>query len=203
MKASVVLATYNESGNILNLIEEILNNISKTKFTPEVIVVDDNSPDGTAEKAKKIFQKDERVKIIVRKDERGLGSAAGRGFKESTGDDVIFMDADYSNPPKEIPGLLKFCDNHDLVSGSRHIEGGELKTSFFRKFAAKSMKIFMGSVLSLDMTDYTNGFFAVKKEALNKLDFDRIFYGYGDYYFRLYYLASLQGAKLNEVPSTY
>lgn len=203
MKTSVILATYKERDNIVKLIDAILKSFKKRKMEVEAIVVDDNSPDGTAEAVRKAYGKNKRVKLIVRKDEKGLGTAVGRGVKEATGEVIVFMDTDFSHDPSQIPSMVKLTDKYEIVSGSRYEKGGGLETKGYRKIAANIMRIYISLVLQLRIKDYTNGFFAMRKSVLDKLNHNKIFYGYGDYYFRLYYYASKEGAKIKEVPAFY
>jgi len=204
MKASIVLATYKEKENIVKLIKSILENCKKDKLPCEIIVVDDNSPDGTAEAVKKAYGKNKDVKLIVRTNEKGLGTAVGRGVKESTGDVLVFMDSDFSHDPADIPKMAKLAKDYEIVNGSRHIKGSYIKTTWFRKLATLLLRIYMSLVLQLNITDYTNGYIVVRKSVLNKLDIGKIFYGYGDYYFRLfYYSVKGTGAKIKEVPVYY
>lgn len=200
---SIILATYNEKENIVSLINTIIKECENNKVNIEIIVVDDNSPDGTAKTVKKAFGKNKGIKLIVRKDEKGLGTAVGRGVKESKGEVVVFMDADFSHDPKDISNLIKLTNNFDIVNGSRYIRGGGIQTHWNRKLATNLMRIYMSTVLQLNITDYTNGYFAVRKSVLNKLSNEKIFYGYGDYYFRFFYYAKKQGAKIKEIPVFY
>lgn len=207
MKASIVLATYKEKENIVKLIKSILESCKKEKINCEIIVVDDNSPDGTADAVRKAYGKNKSVKLIVRTNEKGLGTAVGRGVKESIGDVVVFMDSDFSHDPKEIPKLIKLIKKYDIVNGSRHIKGGGMQSTGLRKIASKAARIagtlYIGLVLGVKLTDYTNGYFVVRKSILNKLNQKKIFHGYGDYYFRLFYHAKKKGATIREIPVHY
>ena len=203
MKASIILATYKEKDNIVPLIKSLLEECKKNKINVEIIVVDDNSPDGTAEAVKKSYWKNKQVKLIVRINEKGLGTAVGRGVKESKGDVVVFMDTDFSHDPKNISQLIKGTKKYDIVNGSRYLKGGGIQTHWNRKINTYLMRAYMSLVLQLSITDYTNGYFAVRRSVLDKLDHKKIFYGYGDYYFRLFYYAKKQGAKIKEIPVFY
>lgn len=204
MKVSIVLATFKEKDNIVKLIKSILENCEKEKINCEIIVVDDNSPDGTADAVRKSYSKNKNVKLIVRTNEKGLGTAVGRGVKESTGDVLVFMDSDFSHDPADIPKMAKLTKDYEIVNGSRHMKGGYIKTTWFRKLATFLLRIYMSTILQLNITDYTNGYIVIKKSVLNKLDIDKIFYGYGDYYFRLFfYSVKKTGARIKEVPVHY
>ncbi len=207
MKASIILATYKEKENIVPLINALLKECKENKIECEIIVVDDNSPDGTAKVIKKNFGKNKKINLIVRKNERGLGTAVGRGVEEAKGDIVVFMDSDFSHDPKDVVKIIKLTENFDIVNGSRHMKGGGMQSATYRKFASIAGKyagsLYMGIILGMKLTDYTNGYFAVRKSVLDKLDCKRIFYGYGDYYFRLFYYAKRKGAKIKEIPVFY
>ncbi len=204
MKVSIVLATYKEKDNIVKLINKILDACKKDKIDCEVIVVDDNSPDGTAEIVRKVFGENKNVKLILRTDEKGLGTAVGRGVKESKGDILVLMDSDFSHDPNDIPKMARLTRYYDIVNGSRHMKGGYIKTTWFRKLATTLLRLYMSMVLQLNITDYTNGYIVIRKNVVDKLDSNKIFYGYGDYYFRLFYYATKKvGAKIKEVPVIY
>ncbi|MDO8509368.1 MAG: glycosyltransferase [Nanoarchaeota archaeon] len=204
MKASIILATYKEKDNIGRLIKTILEACKKDKLDCEVIVVDDNSPDGTADVVNKEYGKDKRVRLIVRTNEKGLGTAVGKGVKESTGDVLVLMDSDFSHDPNDIPKMVRLTKEYEIVNGSRHMKGGYIKTTWFRKLATFLLRVYMSLVLQLNITDYTNGYIVIRKNVVNKLEIDKIFYGYGDYYFRLFYNAVYKtGAKIKEVPVYY
>lgn len=207
LNASIILATYNEKENIVKLIKELLKICKDNKLNTEIIVVDDNSPDGTAQAVKKAFLRNKKVKLIVRKNERGLGTAVGTSVKKATGNVILFMDADFSHDPKDAPRLIKLTKDYDIVSGSRHMKGGGMKSTPYRKFASLAGKLagklYIGLILGLNITDYTNGYFAIRKSILDKLDPKKIFYGYGDYYFRLFYYAIKKGAQIKEIPVFY
>lgn len=203
MKTSIILATYNEKENIVRLIKVILETCRKDKLDCEVIVVDDNSPDGTSRVVRKVFSKNKKVKLIVRKNERGLGTALGKGAEEAKGNVLVFMDSDFSHDPADIPRLVKLTKDYDIVNGSRHMRGGDIRTTWFRKLSTELLKIYMSTLLRFNITDYTNGFTAIRKSFLNELSYKKIFYGYGDYSFRLFYHAKKNGAKIKEIPVFY
>ena len=123
MKISVILPTYNEAGNIGALIKETANLIKKRI---EFIVVDDNSPDGTADEVKKLIAKKLPVKLVVRKKVHGLASAIITGIRQAGGDIVVLMDTDFNHRPEDISRLVKpiIIKQADLVIGSRYIPGG-------------------------------------------------------------------------------
>ena len=205
---SIILPTYNEAGNIIKLIKAIIKNIKKTNLQPEIIVVDDNSPDGTADEVLKLTKK-LPVKLLIRKNQRGLATAIALGVKKSTGNIVVLMDADFNHQPKDVSRLLKpIIDNHaDLVIGSRYISGGGMHVSEANKlqfFLSKYGNFFVNRfLLNLPVHESLSGFIALKRTILTRLDSSVIFQGYGDYCIRLLYQAHQQGFKIVETPVVY
>jgi len=197
-RVSVVLPTYNESGNIARLIDAVREAVEWMSDL-EIIVVDDDSPDGTAELAAKAAA---NVRVIVRKGARGLATAVRRGIEESAGDVVVVMDTDFNHQPEMIPQMVDFLRYYDLVTGSRFTVGGGMeergryRLSFIFNF-------FCRLALGTGLQDHLSGFFAVRRETLLQLDLDDIFDGYGDYFIRLLVEALARGSTVLEVPVYY
>ncbi len=124
IKASVILPTYNEAGNIIDLIEVIKKELSAKKISHEIIVVDDDSPDKTGLLVQKYFSKIPEVRAIIRKKERGLATAIKHGISKAVGEIVVVMDTDFNHDPKLLPRLISKCSSFDFVVGSRYIRGG-------------------------------------------------------------------------------
>jgi len=121
---SVIIPTYNESENILPLLDRLTKELSKKGKTFEVIVVDDNSPDRTAEVVRNKYGGHPHIHVFTRKNERGLSTAILYGIKKSKGDVIVGMDADFNHPPELISQLIKELDSSHLVVASRFIRGG-------------------------------------------------------------------------------
>ena len=199
---SIILPTYNEKDNVKNLVHSIKKNLLGTKH--EIIIVDDNSPDGTYDIAKKIAKKDASVRAIVRKKKRGLALSIKEGISISKGDILIFMDSDLSHPPRYIPTLIKEISGNDIVIASRFIKGGKMiYGNGIQVLASKSINFFVRSMLGLKIKDVTGGFFAMRRSVLGRIDLDKIFNFYGDYFFRLMHCLKNEGLKIKEVPFTY
>jgi dolichol-phosphate mannosyltransferase len=196
---SIILPTYNESGNIKPLIESIIKYISDLPY--EIIVVDDDSKDGTGEIASRIASSNPNVRIFVRKEEKGLASAIRYGIGKSNGLAVVVMDTDFNHPPFMIPALVNGLKNYDMVIGSRYISGGGMSSSRLQFELSRILNIYIKMILGTGVNDNTCGFFAVKKDLLSKLPAGKIFVGYGDYFFRLLY--HMKGYKIREVPVVY
>ena len=126
MKVSVVLPTFNEVGNIVELVRSILQHVP-SPWETEIIVVDDNSPDGTYQAVADAFKDDRRVVAKLRTTDRGFAKSIRAGIECATGDQVLVMDTDFTHDPAEIPKLLHVSEVYDLVSGSRFCPGGNMQ----------------------------------------------------------------------------
>lgn len=204
MTVSFVIPTYNEKGNIIKLINKIINTVRKTTYRYQIIVVDDNSPDETGAIGRKYFYNNKRVEIYIRKMDKGFASAIYYGIKKSKGEIIIVMDADFSHDPKLIPKMLLEIKNHDVIIGSRYIKngGGENKERFL---LSKIYNLYLHYLLRINITDFLFGFFCVKKEFIvkNNLLTKNVFSGFGDYFIRLAYGINKSGGTFIEIPAYY
>jgi dolichol-phosphate mannosyltransferase len=201
VKASIILPTYNEKENIGLLIKSIEKAVSSDY---EIIVVDDNSPDGTAKKVAELAKTNERIRLILRMNERGLASAIGRGFSEAYGDILIAMDTDLSHPPDIINKLLKEIHNFDIVVASRYVKGGLMYSSIKKQvYLSKIINHFIRIALGLKIHDVTGGYFAIRKSVLQKINPKLVFRYYGDYFFEMVYYLQKQNIRFKEIPFTY
>ncbi|SRR6266487_2370316 len=204
MRVSVVLPTFNEKGNIIELIEQIVKQLNNPAFDYEIIVVDDNSPDKTGEICKKYFLKNKRVKIYVRTEERGFASAIYYGMRKSNGDTIIVMDTDFSHDPNLIPTMLSKIKKCDIVIGSRYAKhgGGEDKK---RYLMSKIFNMYLRYLLRINISDFLFGYYCVNKNFLlkNGLLNKNIFSGFGDYFIRLLYYMNKSGGTFLEIPAFY
>ncbi|MBI3026872.1 glycosyltransferase [Candidatus Woesearchaeota archaeon] len=192
-RVSVVLPSYNEKDNIKEAVKRISASLGKNLL--EIIVVDDNSPDGTWKIVKNIGNP--KVKLIRRMHERGLASALARGVNESKGNVVVWMDCDLGIPPEEIPRLVKKLDEYDIVIGSRYVHGGKDTRANWRVFLSILINIYSCLLLGTYIKDHTSGFAAVRKEVFKKVKFpDK---GFGEYFVELMYLCSKRGFRIAEV----
>lgn len=200
---SVILPTYNEAGNITDLILEIalyLANHIQRSF--EFIVVDDDSPDKTWEIVKKRFEGDERVRLIRKVNEKGLAKAVKTGILESKGDIIAWMDSDFSMPPYKLVELInKIYEGYDICVGSRFIKGGEDVRAPVDSWAAvilsRGMNYFISFLLGRSFKDYTSGFVAARKGIF---DYITIKGDYGEYFISFIYEAHKKGYNIVEVP---
>lgn len=204
MTVSVILPTFNEKGNIIELIKRIINSFSNLSYDFEIVVVDDNSPDKTGEICKKYFSKDKGVNTYIRMNEKGFASAIYYGIKKSKGDIVIVMDTDFSHDPKLIPVMISMIKKCDIVVGSRYAKngGGEDKK---RYWMSKIFNMYLRYLLKINISDFLFGYFCINKKFLikNNLLDRNIFSGFGDYFIRLIYYINKSGGTILEVPAFY
>jgi len=197
----VILPTYNESENIIELINQIIKNIDGD-FRKEIIIVDDNSPDKTYNKVKEHFNNNPDVRALLRTEDRGLAKSLLAGIRQAKGDQVVIMDTDFTHDPIEISNLLYISKVYDIVSCSRFCVGGNMddKTHYILSLL---FNWFLRLILRTQIQDNLGGYFTIKKEKLDSLPLDKIFYGYGDYYFRLLHYAQKNGYSIIEIPGKY
>jgi dolichol-phosphate mannosyltransferase len=196
VKVSVVLPTYNEKDNVGCLVAELSEGFRSRGYPYEIIVVDDNSPDGTADVVRQSFANEPEVRLIVRKNDRGLANSIREGIFAAQGSIVLVMDTDFTHQPADAFLLFEITQHVDISVGSRFIFGGGMK-SMPRYYLSLLFNIFLRLLLGTRMNDNLSGFFAIKRECLLKLDPSKIFWGFGDYYFRL--LLRSQQARLKHV----
>lgn len=202
IKASVILPTYNEAGNIIDLVEVLRREFAKKKISNEIIIVDDDSPDKTGLLAQKYFSNIPTVRAVVRKKERGLATAIRYGIEKAVGEIIVVMDTDFNHEPQLANKLVEKCGKYDFVVGSRYIKGGGMANKT-RELLSYIFNLFIRIILNSPVHDNLSGFFAIKRESLEKLNWDKIFYGYGDYFIRLIYFSKIQGNSFSEVPVLY
>ncbi len=200
MKTLIIIPTYNESENLCSLLEGIFS------FAPEtdVLIVDDNSPDGTGELADEIQKGDARVHVLHRPGKLGLGTAYIAGFKYALeqGYDAAFeMDADFSHDPRYLPDFLKAIEDADLVIGSRYIPNGDTPNwSVLRRLISGSGNLFARFMLGIPVHDCTSGFRCYRHRVLESIDLDAVqSHGYA-FQVELTYRVMQQEFKIVETP---
>jgi dolichol-phosphate mannosyltransferase len=200
---SVVLPTYNERDGIAELASEILAVVRAARLDAEVLVVDDDSPDGTAAHLAEVFRAEPAVRVHVRRGERGLASAIHRGIVEARGETIVIMDSDGNHDPALIPLMARCAEEFDVVVGSRYVLGGGMLTSAFRYWASYAFNILIRVVLGLRIHDNLSGYLAFRRPLLERLDAGTVFYGYGDYAIRLLHQVVRGGGRVLEIPTVY
>lgn len=173
-KALVIIPTYNESQNAEKIITEVL---AQTDMV-QVLIVDDNSPDGTADIVKNMMASNPRIHLLQRERKLGLGTAYVAGFKYAIahGFDFIFeMDADFSHNPKEVPIMLGKMDECDVLIGSRYIKGvNVVNWPMKRLILSYSANIYTRIITGMPVHDATAGFKCYKRKVLETIDLDAI-----------------------------
>lgn len=203
MKALIIIPTYNEVDNLRPLLEAIFSYVSET----DVLIVDDNSPDGTGKLADQIHEEDSRVHVMHRAGKLGLGTAYIAGFKYAVaqGYDAAFeMDADFSHDPRYLPDFLTAIEEADLVIGSRYVHGGGTPNwSPLRRFISGGGNIFARFMLNLPVHDCTAGYRCYRRVVLETINLDAVqSQGYA-FQVELAYRVLKQGFRIVEIPITF
>lgn len=203
MPPVVIIPTFNESDNISTLVTEIL----ALPVDAHVIVVDDNSPDGTGQLLDTMAAREPRIHPIHRPSKLGLGTAHIAGMRQAFAlglEPLVTMDADFSHNPRYIPGLLKGLDDRDVMIGSRYVPGGG--TRFFsvqRQILSNGANAFARLMLGLRAHDCTAGFRAYRRTVLESLDLDCIFSNGYSFLIELLFLCQRNGWQIGEIPIIY
>jgi glycosyltransferase involved in cell wall biosynthesis len=200
MNTLVIIPTYNERENIVPLIRKILSLPAEL----EILVVDDNSPDGTAEAVREEFSASSRVHLRQREKKLGLGTAYSAGFRhalEGGYANAITMDADFSHNPDHIPQFLQADSGYDLVIGSRYIPGGgTVNWGVIRKIISRTANLLAHGFLALKPADCTSGFRLYRAHTLKRLDFEGVVADGYSYLVEILFRAARNNTSITEVP---
>ena len=191
---SVVLPTYNEKQNIKEMIRQLLFYI---KDNVEIIVSDDNSPDGTWKIVENISKKNKRVKLLRRFKNKGVGPSIWDGIKSSKGDYIVWMDCDLTMPPSLVPKMISLLKDYDVVVGSRYVKGGGDKRSFVRVITSRAINLMANIILNFKVRDYNSGFVVIKRSVLGNVGFSPG--RHGEYCIDFLYNCTKKGYKVKEV----
>lgn len=198
-KIAVIIPTYNERENIILLVEKILS----LPLDISVFIVDDNSPDGTGEITKKHFEKNPRVKVFIRYENKGRGYAGRFGYKEALEkkfDIIGEMDGDFSHSPEFIPEMVALLKDADVSSGSRFLrEGRSLRKSIIRETITNFARVYLRLVLGIKLTDPTSGFRFFKFSALSEI-YPRLKSKDAFIVSEVFYYVFKYGFKIKELP---
>lgn len=196
----VIVPTYNEAKNLPLIVPEILRQDPRL----EVLVVDDNSPDGTGQIADRMAQERSRVHVLHRPAKEGLGRAYLAGFKWGLGQgfDALFeMDADFSHDPSFLPSFLKAIEEADLVLGSRYATGvNVINWPISRLLLSLGANLYARTITGLPLTDSTGGFKCFRREVLEAIDLDRVRSNGYAFQIEMSFRAWKKGFRLKEVP---
>jgi len=198
-KAIIIIPTYNEKENVERLVADIFI------YQPDIniLFVDDNSPDGTADIIKTMMKNNEAISILEREGKMGLGSAYIAGFKfalEKGYEYIIEMDADFSHNPKEIPNFLKEIESNDLVIGSRYIKGvNVVNWPLTRLLISYFANVYTRVVTGLSVRDLTGGYKCFRRNVLETIDLSKIRSNGYAFQIELNYKTWANGFKIKEI----
>ena len=193
-KTSIILCTYNEADYIKETVIKLENNINNL----ELVIVDDNSSDGTADIIKKL-NNNNKYNLFFRKKSRSLASAFVRGIIETTGDYIGWVDTNMGELAPKFNDMIKELESdNDLVVLSRYIKGGGDKRVLFRSLGSKYFNIFSRMLLRLPIKDLTNSVFLMKRTIMDEVTF--LGYGHGEFFLEFLYNAHKKGFKIKEIP---
>ena len=196
----VVLPTYNEADNLPAIAPQILAKLPGATL----LVVDDNSPDGTGRLADQLAAGDDHVRVLHRPGKQGLGKAYTDGFRaalDGGAQRVVQMDADGSHNPDYLPGIVAALEQADLVIGSRYVKGGGVRNwGLWRRFVSRGGSTFARIVLGLSPHDLTGGFKAWRRETLAATPWSMLHSGGYVFQIEMTYLAARRGARVAERP---
>jgi dolichol-phosphate mannosyltransferase len=200
MKILIIIPTYNERENISKLINKILEQDKRI----DILIVDDSSPDGTADLVESLKEGNNRIHLIQRLGKLGLGSAYICGFRYAleNGYDIIFeMDADFSHHPKYIRRFLKAIESSDLVIGSRYLNGvNVINWPLVRLILSTGASAYTRIITGMPIHDPTSGFKCFRRKVLETLDLDRIMSDGYSFQIEVNYKAWKQGHNVREIP---
>jgi dolichol-phosphate mannosyltransferase len=203
MKVLIFLPTYNEKENIAKL----LDTLNKGNFNKEILIVDDNSTDGTLEIINDKLKVHKNLTLIKRTDKKGRGLAgieALKYFIKSDANILVEMDADFSHHPKYIPNFLIHFPKYDVVIGSRLIEQGKEKgRNFLRRLISFLANSLIRWLFKTHIKDCTSGFRAFKKEVIQKFNIDEFISTNPEIVEEILYACILTNSKIKEIPIIY
>ena len=202
--AWLILPTYNEAVNIVPFVRAVLPELAEASPEHRILIVDDDSPDGTGRIADGLARELEAVEVLHRREKAGLGVAYLAGFARALagGADLILeMDSDFSHSPADVPRLIAAAADADLVLGSRYVPGGGVTDwGLLRRALSRGGSWYARLILRVNVHDLTGGFKCFRREVLETLDLDAVHAeGYG-FQIELTYRASRAGFRVKEVP---
>jgi dolichol-phosphate mannosyltransferase len=198
-KVSIIIPTYNESKNLPIVVNKLLEISEAIAKELEIVIVDDNSPDGTGKVADLLAAEHPNIRVIHRPRKMGVGSAVHEGIKAANAPHVVMMDADLHHRPEFVPSITKYLAEYEIVIASRFIEGSEMKAkSLGRRLVTKLGNALARGILRLDVRDYTHGFRGYERSAF--LECYRPKDTGGEFNIRLLIEAQKRGYRTKEVP---
>lgn len=204
MKTLVILPTYNEALNITNILTAVAHINQQHQLGLSILVIDDNSPDGTAALVEEYSKKNPNVFLMRRKGKLGLGSAYREGFRYAFAngyDAIIQMDSDFSHDPKELEPLVGGLREYDVVIGSRYVPGGSTTNwNLRRRLISRFGNLYIRLMLASGINDMTGGFNAFTLDALKRIDFEQVLSNGYSYQMEIKYRSRRKGLRIKEIP---
>lgn len=201
----MILPTYNEAGNIAAMIKSLEPKL--THDDDRILIVDDNSPDGTGLIADDIADRNPRVQVLHRERKEGLGPAYLEGFHAALAggaDLIVQMDADFSHDPAYLPRLLAASELADLVIGSRYVPGGGItEWGQVRRMLSRGGSLYSRAILRVPVRDLTGGFKCFRREVLEKIDLDEVAASGYSFQVEMTWRVARAGFSIMEVPITF
>jgi dolichol-phosphate mannosyltransferase len=200
----LILPTYNEAVNLEPFVRAVLPELAEAAPEHRILIVDDNSPDGTGHIADRLAEEIDAVEVLHRPLKQGLGVAYLAGFRralEGGADLILEMDSDFSHSPADVPRLIAAAAQADLVLGSRYVHGGGVEEwGLLRRVLSRGGSLYARLVLRVPVHDLTGGFKCFRRDVLERLDLDSIHAeGYG-FQIELTYRAIRAGFRVEEIP---
>jgi len=202
--AWVILPTYDEAENVVRMLEAVLGVADASGIEMRVLVVDDGSPDGTADLAEGVAARDPRVAVLRRDVKEGIGPAYRAGFRRALDEGagvVVEMDCDFSHDPARLPGLIGATATADLVIGSRYVRGGGVaRWGPVRRAVSRGGCLYAQAILGVGVRDLTGGFKCFRREVLEAIPLGEVTAaGYG-FQIEMTYRALVLGFRVVEIP---
>ncbi len=204
---TIILPTYNERENLERFVDKLQEVFAAGGLGGRIIVVDDNSPDGTGEIADRLAGQYGNLSVLHRSEKQGIGPAYLAGFKEALKTDTDFileMDCDFSHDPAYLPVLLDAAEDADLVLGSRYVAGGRVENwGLGRRLISRGGGMYAKMILGVKINDLTGGLKCFRRQVLETLDLNAVSsQGYG-FQIELTYQALRKGFRVKEIPITF
>lgn len=203
--AWVILPTYNEAGNIAGMVEALGPKL--THPGDRILIVDDNSPDGTGRIADEIAAADPRVEVLHRRIKEGLGPAYLDGYRvalDGGAELIVQMDADFSHDPAYLPRLLAASEMADLVIGSRYVSGGGItEWGRMRRLLSRGGSLYSRTILQVPVRDLTGGFKCFRREVLETIDLSQVAASGYSFQVEMTWRVARAGFSVMEVPITF
>ena len=208
MNVAVVIPTYNEKETLPSLIEKLFENLKLIVDELHIVIVDDSSPDGTADMARNLGEKFQKISVIQKPGKMGLGAAYKDGFshvlQNLNSDLIVQMDADHSHNPSEIANMIEKISDYDFIIASRHVPGSSIVGWGTGRQLTHSVAGAIAKISAkIDIKDSTSGFRMFKRETLTQVEFDKIESDGFAFQIEILYQLKQKGLRGLEIPTSF